>query len=70
MDACMHTQVEKRETRAMGVARGSTKRPECGATKVSPGVPHRCSSGLDLIVLVNLSRSLISQSEIESGIVG
>jgi hypothetical protein len=72
MGACVQTetQVEKWETRAMGTTRSSTKRAEHGVTKVSPGLAHCCSSGLDLIAFVILSRSLLSQSETESAIAG
>jgi hypothetical protein len=70
MGACVQTQtqVEKRETRAMGTTGGSTKRAERGVTKVSPRLAHRCSSGLDLIAFVILSHSLLSQPETESAI--
>jgi hypothetical protein len=72
MGACVQTQtqVEKRETKVMGTNGGSTKRAERGVTKVSPGLAHCCSSGLDLIVFVILSCSLLSQSETESAIAG
>jgi hypothetical protein len=68
--ASLQPQVEKRETRAMGAAGVQNKHGECGATKMSPVLANCCTSGLDLIALVILSRSWISHSESESGIAG
>jgi hypothetical protein len=63
---CHGTQMDKRETRAMGAAGGANKRADRAAMKVSPAYANHCSSGLDFIALVILSCTLISQSETES----